>query len=173
MLSIYISIGISYEKSAGRGIGNVFFWINPVEKCTRSFPPCYVNREKVSSWRLLVSPLAAPSIIKQVPHCTRDNSTYVSSVSDYSCTDHCYLRTLVLFMSVDAVTDNCSVSANLVPAIAPTCCNLMSLCSAGNYRRPVRLWYTECFSTVWRRIVQVHMVQSGCTLFSFDWFYNE
>jgi hypothetical protein len=29
-------IGFSYEKSAGRGyIDNVFFWINPVEKCTR------------------------------------------------------------------------------------------------------------------------------------------
>jgi hypothetical protein len=39
------------------GIDNVFFWINYVEKCTRG-----ATREE--KWRLLVSPLAAPS--KQV-----------------------------------------------------------------------------------------------------------
>jgi hypothetical protein len=39
------------------------FWKNPVEKCTRSFPRCNVNRGKVTSLRLLVSPPAAPSII--------------------------------------------------------------------------------------------------------------
>jgi hypothetical protein len=44
------------------GIENVFFWINPVEKCTPSFPRCDVNRGKVT----LVVLLAAPSIIKQV-----------------------------------------------------------------------------------------------------------
>jgi hypothetical protein len=36
-----ISSVFSYEKSVGHspgGIDNVFFWINPVEKCTRSFP---------------------------------------------------------------------------------------------------------------------------------------
>jgi hypothetical protein len=35
---------------------------------TRYFRRCYVNRGKVTSWRLLGSPLAAPSIMKQVPH---------------------------------------------------------------------------------------------------------
>jgi hypothetical protein len=40
------------------------------EKCIRSFPRCYVNRENVTpSWRVLVTPLAAPSIIKRVHHC--------------------------------------------------------------------------------------------------------
>jgi hypothetical protein len=38
-----------------------------IEKCTRSFPRCYVNRGKVTSWRILVTPFAAPSIFKQVP----------------------------------------------------------------------------------------------------------
>jgi hypothetical protein len=33
------------------------------------FPLCYVNRRNVTSWRILVTPLAAPSIIKQVRHC--------------------------------------------------------------------------------------------------------
>jgi hypothetical protein len=47
------------------GIDNVFFWINPVEKCTRSFPRCYVNRGKVTSAFGL---LTAPSIAKQVSH---------------------------------------------------------------------------------------------------------
>jgi hypothetical protein len=32
---------------------------------------CCVNREKVTSWRLLVTPLAALSIIKQVRHCSK------------------------------------------------------------------------------------------------------
>jgi hypothetical protein len=31
------------------GIDNVFFWINPVGKCIRYFPRCYVNRGKVTS----------------------------------------------------------------------------------------------------------------------------
>jgi hypothetical protein len=54
------------------GIDNVLFWINPVEKkSTRSFPRCYVNRGKVTSRRLLVTPLAAPSIIKQVSITTK------------------------------------------------------------------------------------------------------
>jgi hypothetical protein len=47
------------------GIDNVFFWINPREKCTQTFTQCYV-KGKVTSWSLLVTPLAAPSIIKQV-----------------------------------------------------------------------------------------------------------
>jgi hypothetical protein len=46
-----------------------FFWINHVDKCTRYFPRCYVNRGKVTSWRILVTPPAAPSIIKQFPYC--------------------------------------------------------------------------------------------------------
>jgi hypothetical protein len=50
------------------GMDDVFFWINPVEKYTRSFLRCYVNRGNVTSWRILVTPLAAPSIMKQVPH---------------------------------------------------------------------------------------------------------
>jgi hypothetical protein len=45
-----------------------YFWKNPLQKCTRSFPRCNVNRGKVTSWRILVSPPAAPSIITQVPH---------------------------------------------------------------------------------------------------------
>jgi hypothetical protein len=45
-----------------------YFGENPVEKCTRSFPQCNVNRGKVTSRRILVSPPAAPSIITQVPH---------------------------------------------------------------------------------------------------------
>jgi hypothetical protein len=40
------------------------FWKNPVEKCTRYFPRCNVNRGKVTSWRILVWPPAAPSIIR-------------------------------------------------------------------------------------------------------------
>jgi hypothetical protein len=31
------------------GIDNVFFWINSVEKCTQSFPWCYIIRGKVMS----------------------------------------------------------------------------------------------------------------------------
>jgi hypothetical protein len=31
-------------------IDNVFFWINPVEKCTRTFLRCYVNKVKVTSF---------------------------------------------------------------------------------------------------------------------------
>jgi hypothetical protein len=31
------------------GMDNVFFWKNPLEKYTRSFPLCYVNRGKVTS----------------------------------------------------------------------------------------------------------------------------
>jgi hypothetical protein len=30
-------------------------WIIPVEKCTRSFLWCYVNRGKMTTWRLLVN----------------------------------------------------------------------------------------------------------------------
>jgi hypothetical protein len=41
-------------------IDNVFF----LEKCTRSFPRCNVNRGKVTSCRILVSPPAAPSIVR-------------------------------------------------------------------------------------------------------------
>jgi hypothetical protein len=67
---IDISSIFSNEKSAGRRgiVENVP--LNPVEKCTRSFPRCYIyfNRGKVTSRRLLVTPLAAPSIIKQVLH---------------------------------------------------------------------------------------------------------
>jgi hypothetical protein len=44
------------------------FWKNPVEKCTQSFSWCNINRGKVTSLRLLVSPPAASSIITQVPH---------------------------------------------------------------------------------------------------------
>jgi hypothetical protein len=50
------------------GLDNVFFGINPVEKCTRSFPRCYSRRRNVTSWRILGTTLAAPSIIKQVIH---------------------------------------------------------------------------------------------------------
>jgi hypothetical protein len=39
-------------------MNNVFFWINPVEKSTRYFPQCYVDIGKVTSWHLLVTPLA-------------------------------------------------------------------------------------------------------------------
>jgi hypothetical protein len=63
-------IGFSfYEKSAGHRHRQLFyFWKKPVEKCTRSFQRCNVNRGKVTSWRILVSSPAAPSIITQVPH---------------------------------------------------------------------------------------------------------
>jgi hypothetical protein len=40
-------------------------WINPVEKCTRYFRRCYVNRGKVTPCRRMVIPLASSSIIKQ------------------------------------------------------------------------------------------------------------
>jgi hypothetical protein len=40
-------IDFSYEKYAGRKY--VFFGIDPVEKCTRDFPRCYVSRGKVTS----------------------------------------------------------------------------------------------------------------------------
>jgi hypothetical protein len=70
--SSHYVIGFSYEKSAGHRHRQCFiFWKNPVEKCTWSFPRCNVNRGQVTSWRLLVSPPAAPSIIRsslQVPH---------------------------------------------------------------------------------------------------------
>jgi hypothetical protein len=39
-------------QDAGIDNVNVFIWINPVDKCTRSFPRCYVNRGK-ASWRIL------------------------------------------------------------------------------------------------------------------------
>jgi hypothetical protein len=35
----------------------------------------YVNKGKVTSWRLLVTPFAAPSIIKQIPHCHNSGLT--------------------------------------------------------------------------------------------------
>jgi hypothetical protein len=49
--SRYLIIFFVMKNLQDAGIDNVFFWINPVEK---------------TSWRLLVAPLAAPSIIKQV-----------------------------------------------------------------------------------------------------------
>jgi hypothetical protein len=54
-----------YEKYAGhRHIQCFLLGKNPVDKCTRSFPRCNANRGKVTSWRILVSPPAAPSIIR-------------------------------------------------------------------------------------------------------------
>jgi hypothetical protein len=70
MQSFRYLIGFSYEKicrTAGIHVDNVFFWINPVEKCTLYFPQCYINRGKVTSWRLLGDAFVAPSM-KQVPH---------------------------------------------------------------------------------------------------------
>jgi hypothetical protein len=49
---------------------NVFFWISLVKKCTQSFPQCYIKRRKVTSWRLLVTPLAADSPL----HCKSSKS---------------------------------------------------------------------------------------------------
>jgi hypothetical protein len=61
--------GVSYKKYAGRRYRQWFLGINPVEKCTQSFPRCYVNRRgQVTSWRILVTSLAAPSVIKDVGH---------------------------------------------------------------------------------------------------------
>jgi hypothetical protein len=36
------------KKLLDAGIDNVFLWINPVEKCIRYFPRCYVNRVRVT-----------------------------------------------------------------------------------------------------------------------------
>jgi hypothetical protein len=74
MVGFYQNLNVQFSTShrffrlkdlQDASIDNVFFWINPVEKCTQSFPRCYVNREKVKSWCLLVT---APSIIKQALH---------------------------------------------------------------------------------------------------------
>jgi hypothetical protein len=45
-----ISIGFSYEKSAGRRHRQCFLLDKSCRKCTQSFPWCYVNREKVTSF---------------------------------------------------------------------------------------------------------------------------
>jgi hypothetical protein len=50
------------------GIDNVFFWIKSCRKMYAIFSAVLVNKGKVTSWRLLVTPIAAPSIIKQVSH---------------------------------------------------------------------------------------------------------
>jgi hypothetical protein len=65
---------------------NVFCWINPVEKCTRSFPRCYVNRGKVTSLIILVIPLTAPSIIEQVTH---SNAFTLPLVSEFTSISWC------------------------------------------------------------------------------------
>jgi hypothetical protein len=71
------------------------FWKNPVKKCARSFLWYNVNRGKVTSWRILVSPPAAPSIFTQVPHhdVFLNSSTFslvaeISIVPLYSDTSH-------------------------------------------------------------------------------------
>jgi hypothetical protein len=51
----------SYEKSAGR---QCFLLDKSCRKCARLFTLRYVNRGKVTSWRVSGTPLAAPSIIK-------------------------------------------------------------------------------------------------------------
>jgi hypothetical protein len=69
-------------------VDNVFFWINPVEKCTRSFPRCYVNRGKVTSWRLSVTPLErrlfsnkSPIVFaREKPFCPKDRMNFINTV---------------------------------------------------------------------------------------------
>jgi hypothetical protein len=77
-------IGFSYEKYAGRQHRQCFLLNKSCRKSTQSFPRCYVNRGKVTSWRRLVTPLAAPSIIKKVLHykSSGDLLAIVGQISD-------------------------------------------------------------------------------------------
>jgi hypothetical protein len=55
---------------AGRRSRHDFFGRNPADKNVHDHFRSAMSTGKVKSWRLLVILLAAPSIIKQVPHCT-------------------------------------------------------------------------------------------------------
>jgi hypothetical protein len=57
-------IVFSYEKSAGRRHRQCFLMD---KSCRKMYTILYVNRVKVTSWRLLVASLAAPSIINSFP----------------------------------------------------------------------------------------------------------
>jgi hypothetical protein len=61
-------IDFSYEKSAARRYRQCFLLY---ESCWKMYTILSaVNRGKMTSWRLFVTPLAAPSIREQVPHST-------------------------------------------------------------------------------------------------------